>query len=111
MASAFLTYQVKYPYGGNWGKMNIVLKYLKGTRHMKLTLLVESVSMIRWWVYASYNAHDECKGHTGAMMSIGKRDVLSRTMKQKLNMRSSTEGELLGADDIIGYVLWGKYFI
>ena len=92
MSSAFLKSQTNYPYGYNWGKLNRVVNYLKGTRHMKLTLLVDSVSMIRWWVDASYNAHDDCKGHTGAMMSLGKRGVLSKTMNQNFNMRSSTEG-------------------
>ena len=32
-------------------------------------------------------------------------------MNQKLNVRSSTEGLLLGYDYILCYVLWGNYFI
>ena len=56
----------------------------------------------------SYNAHDDFNGHNEAIMSLGKGSVLSKSTKQKLNVRSSTEGELVGADDMLGYVLWGK---
>ena len=92
MDSAFIKNQVKYPDEENWGKLKRLLKYLKRAKHMKLTLLVESVSMIMWWVDASYNADDDCKGHTGEMMSLEKGDVLSKSMKKKLNVRISTEG-------------------
>ena len=85
-----------------------VLKYLKGKRNMVLNLSVELVSMIRWWVDASYNAHDDCRCHTGAMMYLWKGSMLSNPMKQKLNVCSSTEGKLVGADDMLGYVLWYK---
>ena len=69
MPFAFLTTQVKYPDEDYWGKLKIVLKYLKSKIYMKLTFLVNSVPMIRWWVDASYNSHGDCKGHIGAMMS------------------------------------------
>ena len=71
--------------------MKRLMKYLKGKSHMKLTLLVNSVSVIRWWVYASYNSHYSCKGHTGVIISLVKRDLLSKSMKQKFSVPSSTE--------------------
>ena len=110
-AVAFLTTRVKQPDEDDWGKIKRVLKYLNGTRHMKLTIEVESMSRIMWWVDASYNAHEDCKGHTGGMMSLGKGAVLSKSTKQKLNTRSSTESELVGADDMLGLLLWCRYFL
>ena len=77
---------------------------------MKLALSVDSVSMIRCWVDASYNNHDDFKGHTGAMMYVGKEDVLRNLIKKKFNIRISTEGEMVGANYMLGYVLWGEYF-
>ena len=44
-------------------------------------------------------------------MSLGKGYMLSKSMKQKLNMHSYTEGQLVGDNYMIGYVLWGEYFI
>ena len=95
-AVAFLTTWFKYPDEDYWGKLNRVLKYLKETRHMKVTLLVNSVSMIRLWVDAFYNANDDYKGHTVENMSLEKRYLSRKSMKQKLNMHSSAEGELVG---------------
>ena len=39
----------------------------------------------------------------GAMMSLGKGAVISFSRKQKLNVRSSTEGELVRIDEAL---LW-----
>jgi hypothetical protein len=88
-----------------------VLKYLKGTKHMKLTLTVDRMGVIRWWVDASYNAHEDCRGQTGAMMSLGRGAAISFSRKQKLNVRSSSEGELVGIDDALPHILWCRYFI
>ena len=93
------------------GKLKWVLQYLKGTKYMKLTLSVDNLSTIRWWVDASYGVHSDCKGHTGNMMSLGKGAAMSFSTGHKLNGRSSTEAELIGIDDAISSMMWGKYFI
>jgi hypothetical protein len=108
---AFLTTRVKKPDDNDWGKLKRLLKYLKGTRHMKLTLSVDNLSLIRWWVDASYNVHEDCKGQTGAMMSLGHGAPMSFSRKQKLNVRNSCEGELVGIDDALPLILWARYFI
>ena len=110
-AVAFLTTRVKKPDEDDWGKLKRVLKYLKGTKHLKLTLVVDNMGVIRWWVDASYNAHEDCKGQTGAMMSLGRGAAISSSRKQKLNVRSSAEGELVGIDDALPCILWCRYFI
>ncbi len=69
---AFLTTRVKKTDINDWGKLKRVPKYLKGTKHIKLSLSVDDMSVIRWWVDASYNAHEDCHGQTGAMMLLGK---------------------------------------
>jgi hypothetical protein len=105
-AVSFLTTRVKRPDEDDWGKLKRVLKYLKGTMHMKLRLTVQNIGTIRWWVDASYNAHDDCRGQTGAMMSLGEGAVVSKSTKQKLNVQSSSEGELVGIDDALPWILW-----
>ena len=96
---AFLTTRVKKPDEDDWGELKGVLKYLKGTKYMKLTLNVSDLNNIRWWVDASYNTHEDCKGHIGGMMTLGKSGrgaLLRMCKKQKLNMRSSCEANWLG---------------
>ena len=47
-AISFLTKRVKNPDEDDWGKLKRVLKYLKGTLHMKLVLTVDNMTTIRW---------------------------------------------------------------
>ena len=51
------------------------------------------------------------KSHTGAILTMGKRAVISDSTKQKVNSRSSTEAELKGIDDEIVKVEWVRKFI
>jgi hypothetical protein len=62
-------------------------------------------------VDAAYVVHADCKGHTGAGMSLGQGMALSYSWKQKINTKSSTEAELVGVDDSLGYILWACYFL
>ena len=42
---------------------------------------------------------------------MGRGSVQTYSSKQKLNTRSSTEAELVGADDIMSQLMWTKYFL
>jgi hypothetical protein len=77
---------------------NLVLRYLKGMKYLILTLSADALDIIQWWVDASYATHDheDCRGHTGAMMSLGQGAGVSFSCKHKINARSSTEAELIG---------------
>jgi hypothetical protein len=110
-ATAFLTTRVRTPDKDDWGKVKRVLSYLKGTLHMPLILSADSLMLSRWWVDAAYAVHDDCWGHTGTGMSFGQGMALSYSWKQKINMKSSTEAELVGVDDSLGYILWAHYFM
>ncbi len=59
----------------------------------------------------AYAVHDNCRGHTGAGMRFGKGMALSYSWKQKINTKSSTETELVGVEDLLGYILWACYFM
>ena len=108
---AFLTTRVKKPDQDNWGKLKRVLKYLNGTKHMKLKLAIGHLSIIKWWIDASYNVHWDARGHNGAMMTMGKRAIISNSNKQKLNVGSSTKGELVAAHDQMPDMMHTLYFI
>ena len=95
----------------NWGKVKRVLGYLKGTLHMPLVLSADSLTLSRWWVDVAYAVHDNCWRHMGVGMSFGQGMALSYSWKQKINMKSSTEAELVGVDDSLGYILWACYFM
>ena len=108
---AFLTTRVKEPGEDDWGKLRHGLQYLKGTWYTKRHMSADCLNTIRWWVDAAYGVHWDSKGHTGAMMSMGKGAIVNISKKQKLNTGSSTESELVGIADILGMMMWCKYFI
>ena len=54
-AVAFLTTRVKRPDEDDWGKLKRVLKYLNGTRHLKLTLSVDDLSILQWCICKTKN--------------------------------------------------------
>ena len=107
----FLTHRVKEPDEDYWGKLKCVLRYLKGTRGLKLTMYADELSVVKWWVYASYAAHEAYKGHTGAMMSLRQGAVTSFSIKQNIQGNSSTKDELIGVDETLPQALWTNYFI
>ena len=94
----------KNPDEDDWGELKRVFKYPQGIKHTKLTIKVDSLSITYWLLDASYLTHFDCKGHTGDMMSFGRGAVLSFLWKQRLNVGSSTEGELVVAYDALAIV-------
>jgi hypothetical protein len=108
---AFLTTRVKRPDMDDWGKVKRVSQYLKGTKSMPLNLSIDNLQYTRWYVDASHGVHADCKGHTGAGMTLGKGAVMSLSRKQKINTRSSTKSEVVGVDDAMPSVLWSLYFL
>jgi hypothetical protein len=67
--------------------------------------------MMKTWVDASYAVHKDMKSHTGGVVSFGIGAVMSKSSKQKLNVKSSTEAELVGASDYLPYPIWAKKFL
>ena len=75
----------------NWGKLIHGLMYLKGTMYMKRYLKVDSLRNILWWVDGSFGEHWDSKGHTGAMMSMEKGDIVNISKKHKIDVASSAK--------------------
>jgi hypothetical protein len=109
-AVAFLCTRVKSPNEDDWKKLAHVIKYLRGTAGMPLTLEAGNLQVIKWGVDASYAVHKDMKSHTGGVMTMGKGVVHATSTQQKLNTRSSTEAELVGNHDVLSQVIWTRYF-
>ena len=78
-----------------------LLGYLKRTIKSPLILRSDGLNVLKWWVDASYAAHDDMRGHTGGTTSMGKYGqilIISILKKQKLNTKILTEAELIGED-------------
>jgi hypothetical protein len=110
-ALAFLCTRVKAPDQHDYKKLARVIRYLRGTATLHLTLQIDKVTAIKWYVDASFAVHHDMRSHTGSVMIMGKGAIYSASTKQKLNTTSSTEGELVGVTDTLGQILWTRYFM
>jgi hypothetical protein len=108
---AFLTTRVKQLDDDDWGKLKRVLKYLNSTRFLRLTLSADSLSNIVWYVDASHQLHDNCKGQTGSILTFGRGATTSSSTKQKIPAKSSCKSEIIGLYDKISDALWTRQFL
>ena len=111
---AFLTTRSRKPDEDDWKKLRRLLGYLKRTIKLPLILQANGVNMLKWWVDASYAPHDDMWRHTEGTTSMGKDgrgSIIGISKKQNINTKSSTEAELIGADDAMPQMLWTRYFL
>jgi hypothetical protein len=110
-AVAVLATKVQKSNEQDWQQLIRLMKYLNGTRKLHLTLSIDNLRVIKWYVDASFAVHPDFRSHTGGIMTMGTGAIQSGSMKQKLNTRSSTEAEIVGVDDIAPKIFWTKLFI
>ena len=108
---AALCARVKNTNQNDWHKLNQLLQYINGTINDKLILSSDDLHVIKWYMDADFSVHPDFKSHTGGGMTYITGMLVTVSRKQKLNTRSSTESELVGADDISTMTFWTKLFI
>ena len=109
--NAYLSTKVHRPTTNDWNKLLRLLQYLDTTKDLILSLSADNLNIIKWYVDASFAVHPDYKSHTGAVMTMGNGAIVSLSRKQRLNTKSSTTAELVGADDASTLVLWTKLFM
>ena len=67
----------------------------------QLTLRADSSGCLKWHWFAAFALHNDFRSHTGYDGAI---TFLNR--KQGMNARSSTEAEVVAADEIISPMIW-----
>ena len=107
---AFLCTRVSKSDCEDWKKLIRLLSYIKKTIDDPRIIGAMTLRKIYSWVDASYAVHMDMKSHTGAVSSFGRGVICTKSSKQKLNTKSSTEAELVGASDYLPYYIWLKYF-
>ena len=110
-AVAFLTTRVTAPDEDNYKKLARVMRYLRGTKTMPLTLETDNLQLVKWWIDGAFATHRDMRSHTGGALSLGKGVITGVSTRQKLTTRSSTEAELVAVDDCMSLILWTRYFL
>ena len=81
------------------------MRYLCGIPNMPMVLSGDGSGVIQWWVGGSHATHTNLCGHMGGCMSLGQGMIVTLSLKQKLNTRSSTKTELVAANDTMPLLL------
>jgi len=66
---AFLTTRVRGPDVDDYKKLTRVIKYLRGTINLNLTLEADDAQIVKWWIDAAFATHVNYKSHTGGTMT------------------------------------------
>ena len=69
-AVSFLCRCMKEPNSDNYKKLRRIIRYLRKTKNLVMRLQITDITMIKWWVGASFAAHPNMRGHTGEFMMI-----------------------------------------
>jgi hypothetical protein len=109
---AFLTTRVQSPNQSDLKKLMRVLRYLNATKEltMRFSFNNEDNNVISW-IDASHAVHNDCKSHSGSVISIGNGAVFSSSSKQKLNSKSSFESEIIALTDKLPQVIWTRNWL
>jgi hypothetical protein len=108
---SFLTTRVQAPTKDDASKLKRALKYLNGTKNLALRLIQDPSNTVHAYIDASYGVHSDYRSHTGMLITLGAGVVDARSIKQKLNTKSSTEAELVGLSDMCGKAIWHREFL
>jgi hypothetical protein len=111
VAVAWLTSRVTHPTQQDQKKLLRVLKYLNGTKDLKLNLSTNNGLKIYAYIDASFATHSDFKGQTGLAVTLGTGVVLAKSVKQRLVTKSSTEAELVAISDVLSHVIWIRNFL
>ena len=103
---SFLTTRVSKSDVDDWGKFRRTLRFVPCTLKEKRAFGATNINEIFTRVDASYEVYHDMKIQTVVMISMGLCVTRFRSSKKKLNMKSSTESELVGASDYVPYNIW-----
>jgi len=87
MAIAFVSARVKAPDQDDSNKLRHVMRYLRATQELTLTIEPDDSLQASWWVDASYATHHDMKRHMGGLMTLGKSTVYATKVTKNKNMQ------------------------
>ena len=89
-AVSFLCTRVKSPYNDDYKKLHRLIKYLRKTKFLRLTMEANRLDQNEWFIDAAFAVNKDMRSHTGAYMTFGRGMMNGASNKQKINTTSST---------------------
>ena len=72
---------------------------------------IDESGNIKWYVDAAFLVHKDMRSHTGGFMTMGTLGAYVQSRKKKLNIKSSTEADIIVVYDVLTQVIWTRYFL
>ena len=89
----------------DWLKLRRAIAYIKCTIDDVRVIGASSLIDIFTWIDAAYAVNPDMKSQTGGAISLGVGVLHAKISKHKLNVKSSTEAELVGNSEYLPYNL------
>jgi hypothetical protein len=108
---AFLCTGVKHPDYDDYKKLCRVIKYLRRTKFLWLTMEATHLDQNHWFIDGAFAVHNDMQRHSGSYMTFGHGMMNGSSNKQKINTTSSTEAETVAIHENMAAILWTRYFL
>ena len=103
---------VQHPNLANWGKLKRVLQFsVWGTKYDNKKIETRNLHSLHTYIDASYAIHDNKRNHNVGLITTGIGIVHGKSSRENLNVKSSTEAEIVGMSDYLPNTLWTYNFI
>jgi hypothetical protein len=107
----YLSSKVLEPTESHMKKFLKVLRYLYHTKYLVMRLYVGEDRRLKLYVDASYGVHMKGHSHTGVVLKYGDATIETKSLKQKIVVKSSCEAELIAASDEAGQLIHMREFL
>ena len=108
---SFLCTRVKVPDVDDWCKLRRLMCFLKQTIDNERIMGADNLTEMLTFVDAAHSVQPNMRGHTGGCITFGTGVVNMKASKQKMNMRSSTETEVVGTSDYLPKNIFYELFM
>eukprot|EP00957_Ditylum_brightwellii_P169848 12927765-Ditylum_brightwellii.AAC.1 len=88
---------------GDWDKLLRALGWLKKKKHDIRVVGAQSLTDVYTWINAAYTVHDNMRSHIGGGISMEYGLLTGKSVMEKLNVKGSTEAELVGLAEYLPY--------
>jgi len=108
----FLTTRVQVPTKDDWHKLTRLMSFIKNTADDVRTIGADDLHHLLTLIDSAHAVHEkDMRGHTGSVSTMGTGVLDTKSSKQKMNTRSSTETEFVGTSEALPKTIFRCFFM
>ena len=108
----FLTTRVQTPTKDDWHKLTRLMSFIKDTAEDVRTIGADNLHHLLTLIDSAHAVHEkDMRGHTGSVTTMGTGVLDTKSSKQKMNTRSSTETEFVGTSEALPKTIFRCFFM